>query len=268
MDQSRFSQTAGTIGAEHANPVCIVDHQDHMFLFTQSAKFAQWCDIAVHAEYAIGREQGRGIGTACQLTLRCGDVAMCIAFEFGAGQISAVEQAGMIELVLHAKIAVGQQRLHRAEIGHVAGREQQRAIAPGPLRQFLFQRRMFVAMPTEQMCCTGADSPTHGGKGQGFAHSSMLGEAKVVVAGEIKQRFAIDDDARAVDGSDRTQAAQQVIACTLRMCLGQTREQVRARHCGKRVVAQAAASASRSACTVPGSTSTSIGLIPSRANKA
>ncbi len=68
---------------------------------------------------------------------------------------------------------------------------------------------MLVATPAEQLRCRRADAPARGGVDQRFAQRRMLGEAEIVVAGEVEEPLAGDRDVRAVDGFDRAQAPHE-----------------------------------------------------------
>ena len=95
---------------------------------------------------------------AHQLAHRRLGVAVRIALEFAHRQARAVEQAGVVELVLHADIARPEQRLHHRQVGQVAAAEQQRARVAQPLGGFQFEGRMFRAVAADQRRRAAADA--------------------------------------------------------------------------------------------------------------
>jgi hypothetical protein len=159
-----------------------------------------------------------------------------VTLQFGAAELGAIEQAGVVELVLHAHVAARQQRLQRAEIGHVAGGEQQRALAPGPGGQRFFQFRVRGAVAADQVRRRAAHAFLARRPGERGDQLRVLRQAEVVVAAERQQALAAGFQPRAVGVVDRAQPAQQPGAGTFSRLDGHAFEQVRPRHCSHSLV--------------------------------
>ena len=123
-------------------------------------QFAQRCDIAIHREHAVAREQCRAIGMRRKLACGAIGIAVRIALQRAAGQFRGIDQRGVVELVLHAGIAFAEQRLQHREVGQVAAAEQQRTFALQPVGKCGFQRRVLRVVPADQMRCRRARACT------------------------------------------------------------------------------------------------------------
>ena len=109
----------------------------------------------------------------------------------------------MIELVPEDRGALSGKRPDQAEIRHVAGRENERPLAPGIGREFLLERSVFCLMTGDQVRGACADAVEARGSNEGFDDFWMRGEAEVVVAAEIDTKLAVELDVR---GSGRATA--------------------------------------------------------------
>ena len=216
--------------AEYAEAVRVVDHQRGLRIRAQRSQFAQRRDVAIHAEDAVGCQQRGGIGASIQLLPGSCDIGMRIAFQLGAAELRSVEQAGVVELVLHAHIAWAKQRLQHAEVRHVAGGEQQRTFAPGPLGQCLFQLGMLGAMTADQVCRRAADTFFPRATDQRVDQLRVPGQAEVVVAAERQQTPATDLQPWAIRMLDRAQPAQQLGALAFGRAGGKALQQIRSAH--------------------------------------
>ena len=67
-------------------------------------------DIAIHAEYAIGREQRRAACARLQPALGIIGIRMAVALELRGGEARAIEQRGMVQAVLQHGFVRGRQR--------------------------------------------------------------------------------------------------------------------------------------------------------------
>ena len=116
---------------------------------------------------------------------------MGIAPQTGSGQQGAIDQGGVIEPVLPDGFARAGQGLKDAQVGHVAGREEQSPFAAQKIGQFLLQGLMGRAMTSDQMGRAAADAiglhpPLAGGD-----HLRMAGQAQIIVGAEGNGRTAI-----------------------------------------------------------------------------
>ena len=84
------------------------------------------------------------------------DIAMRIALERATRKSCGINQAGVVELVLHANITRAEQGLHHREIRHEAAAEQQRTRHLQPIGKLTFQRCMRGGVAADQMRCSRA----------------------------------------------------------------------------------------------------------------
>ena len=133
---------------------------------------------------------------------------MRIAAQAGTGQPRGIEQAGVVELVLHADIVLfAQQRLLNRQVGGEATAEQQRTRIAQPLGHFALQRFVHGVVTTDQVRGTGTGALACRGVLQRVDHAELLGQAQVVVAAEARQPLAVHFQAHAITTGDRAPRA-------------------------------------------------------------
>jgi len=256
---------AAALRPQHADAVRLVDQQQRLRLGRQRRQPRQRCQIAVHAEHAVGGEQGRGRGQGLQLPACALDVGVRVATQHRTGEPRAVDQAGVVPLVLHAQVAGLQQALQDREVGLVAAREEQRPLVAQPLGGLALEGGVQGVVARDQRRAAAAEAVPGGGLAQGADRLGGSGEAQVVVAAELQQRAAIDHHARALGALDHAPPALRVAAPTLRLRGGQPLVPAWSRHGSQ---AARGAGQAMSACTVFDVSTTAIGFKPRRANRA
>ena len=98
----------------------------------------------------------------------------------------------MVELVGKNRVtAPGEGWCHR-QIGEIAGGESQRGRKAGESGDFLFQCLMRCKVAADQMRCATTRAPSLRSRGKCLGDFRVAGQAKVIIAGEIKQLFAVD----------------------------------------------------------------------------
>src|SRR3546814_7630813 len=107
----------------HADAVRIVDIQQRVLRLRGQSQFAQRGDVAVHAEDTIGGQQRGAVRIAAQLAQRTVGIGVRVATQAAAGQARGVDQAGVVEAVLHAQVVVAEQRLDHGEVGQERSEE-------------------------------------------------------------------------------------------------------------------------------------------------
>ncbi len=97
---------AAALGADHADAVRVVHVQQRVLRARQQRQVAQRRQVAVHAEDAVGGEHGRAFAARSSAGASPASTSRVrVALELAARQARAVDQAGVVELVLHAEIA-------------------------------------------------------------------------------------------------------------------------------------------------------------------
>ena len=102
---------AASLRAEHSAGVCVVHHHDAAELVCYVTKTGQRAQVAVHAEHAVGDEQ-RSLAAGNVREDRAGrrDVAVGKHFDRRATQASAVDDAGVIQLVGNDDVVATEER--------------------------------------------------------------------------------------------------------------------------------------------------------------
>jgi len=117
----------------------------------------------------------------------------------------------MVELVGEHRVVAAQQRADHADVGHVAGGEQECCGLPDEARQAAFQFVMRRAMAAHQMRSTGTDAVARGALLRGRDQVRVIRQAEIIVAAEGKVLLAIDRDVRALGAFQYAAGAQQAL---------------------------------------------------------
>lgn len=81
-------------------PVGIIHQKPRVKTIREVKKFRQGSHVAIHAEHAVGHDQGLAVRRPVQeQPLQVGNVSMAIHPELGAAQATAVDQTGVAEPV-------------------------------------------------------------------------------------------------------------------------------------------------------------------------
>ena len=213
--QASGIDAAATGIAHHANGMRIVDVQRGLTFACDPGKRAQRRDIAIHREHPVAGEQRRTIGMRGELASGGVGVGMRIALVRATRKPRGIDQRGMVELVLHARVAVAQQCLHHGEVGHVAAAEQQGPRRLQPVGEFGFQRGVLRAVAADQV--RGGTAGTFASRiPQRGDHARMLRQAEVVIAAEVQQLASIDLATHAVAPRNRATATPPMRGLALR----------------------------------------------------
>ena len=169
----------------------IVRQQPHIVFRSQPAKLRERCDIAIHAEHSIRRDQPGSVrrNEHIRQTRR---IDVRVAAHFGAREARGVDQRCMIEAIFEDHVVTIGQRADHPEIRHVTGGKQQRAFGAGKVRQFFFEGVMRATVATDQVRGTGAHAVTFGTGVEGGKHAGVVRQSQIVVAAERQQGFVAD----------------------------------------------------------------------------
>ncbi|MCY1537537.1 hypothetical protein D9M68_730340 [compost metagenome] len=174
---------AAAIGPQGSETVGVVHHHPGTFGLCGGADGRQVGEVAIHAEHAVGDHQGialglfQAAGEACRIVVQ-------VARKARTGQQAGIQQGRMVEAVFQHRVALAQQRGHRTQVGHVAGREQQRARTAGELGQRQLQLMVRAAVADHQVRGAATGAPLLRTIAQRTDHLGMVGQAQVVVGTE------------------------------------------------------------------------------------
>ncbi len=177
----------------------IVDHQPGALPRGQFGQLAERRHIPVHAEQAV-RGDHRAVRTIGQDERGVGGVRVPVAQQARTGQARAVDQRGMIQPVLQNRLTAPGEGAEHTEIGHVAGREQQRPLPPGKGREFRFELLVRCAVPGDQVCRAAPRAKLRAHRLQRRDDLRMPRQPQVIVAAEHAQRLPVHEHASAIAG--------------------------------------------------------------------
>ena len=116
-------------------------------------------EVAVHAEDAVRQHERRPWRARGERRFERGGVAVRIPGEFRARDPPGVDQRGVVERVAEDEAALRHERGREPEVRHVAGREEQRALAPGERGERLLERVVLRAGGRVTRCEARAPTP-------------------------------------------------------------------------------------------------------------
>lgn len=171
----------------------IVDVEQRFLHARDQTQCTQRRNVTIHAENAIAGQHCRALGCALELTHRTFHIQMRIPPQPAAGQACGIEQAGVIEPVLHADIVFfAKQGLLHGQVGDEAAAEQQRRGIAEPVGDLAFERFMRGVVAADQMRGGGAGTIARGGVLQSGDHFELLRQTQIVVGAKTGQPAAID----------------------------------------------------------------------------
>ena len=136
-------QRATPLGPDHTEAMRIVDHQPGVMNLGQRQQLVQRRQITVHAEDRIGDDQLDCRIAGSQQRFELHHVTVGKTLYCGLGQLHAVDQRGMVQLLGKDHGAGVAQGAQHGQIGHIAGAKKQRLrvrnIRPDPASQSLFK---------------------------------------------------------------------------------------------------------------------------------
>ena len=112
--------------------------------------------------------------------------ALGIEWALALRQRRAVEQRSVIEAVLEDLGAVVAERLEGAEVGHVAGGEEQRRRPAGQCGEALLQGLVDLEVAADQVRGAGAGAEAACAGGLGLGQPWIPAQPQIVVAGEVE----------------------------------------------------------------------------------
>ena len=197
LAQAEMLDDAAAVGAQRAEAMGVIHHQPGPFGPGFTGQRGQVGKVAVHAEHTVGDHQGIA-GGFLQALGQAARVVMQVAVETRTGQQAGIQQGRVVKPVFQYRIALPHQRRDRAEVGHVAGGEQQGTRATGQVSQSFFQLMVRCGVAHHQMRSATAHAPAGRTGAPGFDHLRVIGKAQVIVIAEGQQRLPVHHHMRAL----------------------------------------------------------------------
>ena len=152
-------------------------------------------DVAFHRVHAVHHDH-RALARAVPLhaALEVGEVAMVEALGFAVGHLGPVDDRGMVELVQIDHFAAADEPGDEAEVGRVAGGEDQTGFLAQEFGQRVLELLVEVQRPVQEPAARTARAVPAERPAGGFEHLRMVSQAEVVVGPQHDPFLAVDDD--------------------------------------------------------------------------
>ena len=177
---------AGAARPEHAGAVRLVDHQPRAVALAQLADLAQRRDVALHREDAVDDDQHAAAvaARALQGLLQFVQAVVPEGAQLRAREHAAVEDRGVVAGVGDHGVTGCEDRAQRADVGLVAGREDDRVLGTDPLGDLALelevQRDRAVQQARSRQACSVAVQRIL----RAAQHALVAGQAEVVVGAQ------------------------------------------------------------------------------------
>ena len=149
-------------------------------------------DVAVHAENGVGGDQFLFIAGTGDQTAQMRRVGMTVTPEFRLGKLTTRIDARMIELVGKNRCIFICKRGNAAEVGGIAGTQDQCAFKPFPCGDFLLQFEHGAVCSGDQTRCAGAGAVATRPLDCAVDEFGTHGKSHIIIGREIKQTSAVD----------------------------------------------------------------------------
>ena len=183
---------------EDARGVGLVEDKHATEVATRLGQLCQRREVAGHREDRVGHQESSAGRVAMfrEQVPRRGGAAVRVSHEPRAREADGVVEAGVVLAVREHQVAPAHQRRDEAEVGHVAGREDDRGRGVFEVRQGGLKGGVGLGVPGEESAGPGAPSPAGDPVSRGLAHPGIVGQAEVVVRCESEDRPPADVDSR------------------------------------------------------------------------
>jgi hypothetical protein len=175
----------------------VVYHHDCAVFFCKRCELIDRADVTVHGEDSVSDQEpvaGLVLNFFEQL-FGVSDVFVAEDFDLGFGETSAVDDAGVVELVREDEVVFTEDAGDGAGVGGEAGLKDDTGLDAFECGDLLFEFHVDVHRAGDGADGAGAYAEFFGGGDGGLFEFGVIAEAEVVVGGEV-------DDALAVIGTD------------------------------------------------------------------
>lgn len=189
----RFAQAEAT-RAEHTEGVCLVDQQPGTVALLDFDDLAQWRPVAERAVQALDDDQrsaGR-LAQARQAAVEVFRVVVAKADRRRVAEPATIVDAGVAVGIDEQRVALASQRRQRAEVGLVAGRENDRRWPAERAGQRMFQRAVPCVIAAGHARSGGAGAERFDRGDRRGAAIGVVGQAEVIVGASEDHPAAVD----------------------------------------------------------------------------
>ena len=185
---TRSSTPSSSVGAraaraEDAERVRLVDHQARAVAVAELGDLGQRRHVALHREHAVDdHEHAAAVaGRLLERVLEAVDAVVAERAQLGPGEDAAVEDRRVIAGVDHHRVARAEDRPEGAEVGLVAGGEDQRSLGAEPVGQLLLELEVQVGGPVQEARSGQARAVAVERLERALFDAFVAGQAQVVV---------------------------------------------------------------------------------------
>ena len=205
----------GAASAQHAKTVGVINQDVGLILLGQTDQLRQLDNVAIHGEDPVGDNEFAGIIRAVgQLLLQNTQILVWIATHRSVGQTGTVNQTRVVELIEVQIVAAADQAGHHAQIGLVAGAEDQGGFFIEEAGQAILDLFVQVERAVQKTAAGTAAPVALQGIGRRFNNLGVVGQTQVVIRTHHDHGFAVHPDLCPIRSFDRDE--ERIISPGLR----------------------------------------------------
>ena len=215
-----FFGEAEAVGAEDAEGVGFIDHEEGVVLVFEGDDFLERGEVAVHGEDGFGDDDDAGTGGrffagGAEDFFEFVEVVVGEDTEGGAAEACGVDEGGVAEFVEDEGVVFPGKGGEGAEGGGVAIGEGEGGFGFFGVGEFFLELVVEVERAADESGGGGAGSVgLEGGLG-GDDEGGVVGEAEVVVRGKVGEFIFTDEDAGGICGDNTAEFSPEVLLVEL-----------------------------------------------------
>ena len=183
---------ASAVFAHEADRVRIVDHDERVVLLREIADALEVCDVAVHGEDAVGRDQlDAAVLRLLELRLEVFHVVVVIAQALCLAQTHTVDDRRVVQLVGDDRVLRSEQGLKETAVRIEAGRIEDRVLHARELRDARFELLVDALRAADEADGGKTEAPLVVARLCGGDQLGVVGKSEVVVRAHIDDRLRL-----------------------------------------------------------------------------
>jgi len=197
---------AAAVRAHEADGVAVVDHRQRVIAVGEIADGLEVCNIAIHGEHAVGRDQNflaAGFPRVLELGFKVFHVVVQIAVALGLAQAHAVDDGRVVQLIRNDRVLRPKQRLKQTAVGVEAGGIEDGVVGACELCDAALELLVDLLRAADEAHRRKAEAPAVIAGLRGLDEPRVVGQAKIVVGTHVDDvGFLRGVDAGALRGGD------------------------------------------------------------------